>query len=295
MNAANALWLDESTGADAPRSGSPVPASGLRAVEPSVAPSSAAPRSDRRSQLETLPCAGVVAAMEEPAELPSPSVRERHQLSWCVDFGDEMRTMSTFDLWTAIERGEVSADLRVWREGMECWMPVARVPSLAVALVSLAPLTTPSPTPAAATTGPAPEVRERPVGRPVPAPQLDAAPPPPQRRPARSWATTFLSPGTLWMALGSGVAAGAITAALMMSSRPAPLPAPAPHAPVLLAAPAEPPPVDPYLASLGALPPPVTETPAVEPPAAAPEAPRARHDELGQHRLRRGKKPPHAR
>jgi hypothetical protein len=235
--------------------------------------------------------------MEEPAELPSPSVRERHQLSWCVDFGEEMRTMTTFDLWTAIERGEVSPELRVWREGMECWMPVARVPSLAVALVSLAPLTTPSPTPAAATTGPAPEVRERPVGRPVPAPQLDAAPPPPQRRPRRSLAATLLHPGTLWMALGSGVAAGAITAALMMTSRPAPQAAPPPHAPVLLAAPpAEPPPpADPYLATLGALPTPAAEPVAVDPASAAPEGPRAHHDELGQHRLRRGKKAPHGR
>ena len=142
--------------------------------------------------------------------------------------------------------------------------------------------------------GQRPEARERPIGRPVPAPQLDAAPPPPQRRPARSLATTFLSPGTLWMALGSGVAAGAITAALMTTHRPAPRPAPAPPAPVLLAAPAAPPPpVDPYLAALGAVPAPAPV--AVDAASATPEGPRARHDELGQHRLRRGKKPPHAR
>lgn len=295
MNTGQAMWLDESTGAEAPRSGSPVPVSGLRSVVPSARETQ---EHARRSRTETLPCAGMPAAMEEPCELPTPSQRARNELSWCIDFGDQLRTMSTFDLWMAIERGEISATLRVWREGMECWTPIERVPSLAVALINIPPLTTPSPTPAAATTGPAPEVRDRPVGRPVPASLVSAAPTPPTplRRAARSFAATILHPGTLWMALGSGVAAGAITAALMVTQRPAPLPAPAPKAPAALVSFAPPPrPAAPSRATPGALPDPTLEAALAEPSSIEVDVPRAHHGELGQHRLRRGKKPARAR
>jgi hypothetical protein len=311
MDLGHAQALSDSTGAYAPASGSPVPVSGLRAIDP-CAPSTPKPLAEeRRSRLDTLPCAGLLAAPSEPREEPPaasidelpPSERERQKLAWCVDFGDLMRTMSTFDLWTAIERGEVSSELRVWREGMECWTPIERVPSLAVALVGLAPLTTPTPSPATATTGPTPDVHSEPrVGRPVPAPLLASAPPPPRRdgrsRP-RSLARTLLDPGTLWMALGSGVAAGAITAALMVTHRAAPAPQTnAPTAMVAAALPAPPRPA-PALASegeaQGAAREASLEVTPVEPRLGAGDVPRARHDELGQHRLRRGKKPARAR
>src|SRR4051812_22397722 len=43
---------------------------------------------------------------------------------WCVEIGGALMAMGSAELWSAIERGDVTPATRVWREGMECWMPV---------------------------------------------------------------------------------------------------------------------------------------------------------------------------
>ena len=47
--------------------------------------------------------------------------------------------MTTIELWTALDWGEIQAYVRVWREGMECWTPAGEVPELACALVNAPP------------------------------------------------------------------------------------------------------------------------------------------------------------
>jgi hypothetical protein len=222
-----------------------------------------------RGAAVTVPGAGVdrfaatMPVVEESAAAPP--------LAWCVDLGAKMITRTTFELWTGIEQGEIRGRMLVWREGMECWTPVERVGELACAL-ELAPRETlePSLEPAEATTSPA--LREAPP-----------EPPPPRissRRqvPARG--------GGKWIALGSAVAASAISAAALTT---------------LLA---QPPALEPHgsrePASASALQGAATssELPAViesetereseskSAPAAAPA--KGRHDDRGQHRRRSG-------
>jgi hypothetical protein len=53
---------------------------------------------------------------------------------WCLDLGERLITLSTFDAWSAIARGEVRGVTLAWREGLECWTPVEELPELACAL-----------------------------------------------------------------------------------------------------------------------------------------------------------------
>ncbi len=61
---------------------------------------------------------------------------------WCVDQGETMVAMTTFELWMALARGDVDSQTRVWGHGMDNWEIVGDVPDLAQALkdtFSLAP------------------------------------------------------------------------------------------------------------------------------------------------------------
>jgi hypothetical protein len=51
---------------------------------------------------------------------------------WCVDFGDLLAAMESSELCAAIDRGEVTPTMRVWREGLPCWTPVEDLPELGV-------------------------------------------------------------------------------------------------------------------------------------------------------------------
>lgn len=59
------------------------------------------------------------------------------RVRWCIDRGLTLDTMTTFELWLAIASGQIERDVRVWREGLECWTEVEQVPDLACALVPL--------------------------------------------------------------------------------------------------------------------------------------------------------------
>jgi hypothetical protein len=111
-----------------------------------VAPSSRARVPSLRSIAPTLPAPSEVIgrerhvavafdrAVEEVLAPPVSGRRRRCSREWCVDHGVRIDTMSTFELWIAIASREVRADVRVWREGMECWTPVAELPELACAV-----------------------------------------------------------------------------------------------------------------------------------------------------------------
>lgn len=254
---------------------------------------------------------------------------EDPRTEWCVDLGSVLSTMDTFELWAAIDRGDVSASMRVWREGMECWTPVGQVSELALALNTAS-----SRTPEPVTLHAVPSAPSFPELPPAPPPCDEVRPqlstlvsgprtsswerlsqkilPPPSRSRARAH---------FWVAFGSAVSATAITAAVISAEPPRATSsssesaaATPQNAPSLRAAAA------PQNApSLGAAAPPSAPSPALEavepePPAAvaaplpaassattpAPRAsalraapPRPRYDERGQHRLRRSGKHPY--
>lgn len=167
------------------------PASGVRDTESTIHVV------DGRSTAATVPGAGVdrfAATMPVVEEAP---VSVTLPFEWCVDLGAMMVTRTTFELWAAIERGEVRGRMLVWREGMECWTPVEHVGELVCAL-ERAPSVLPeaTPEPAEATTNP--ELR-RPAVDP---PRASSR----RRVPVR---------GGKWIALGSAVAASAISAAAL--------------------------------------------------------------------------------
>jgi hypothetical protein len=239
------------------------PASPPDHVTPSPVPESGMRRC--RSAAETSP---VSDATLDPA-----------RPEWCVDTGADLRPMSTFDLWSAIERADVAPWMRVWREGLECWTPVQDLPELhwathAGALASLddSPYAAAAPELLPPERTPANEAREeaRP-GRTLPG---LAAPEP--RDSIATPAPTVAAPAPVaeatraarWLAAGSTVAALSIGAALLHLAGPlslaAPAVAPAAAAPALAAPPAAEP----------------TEPTEIRPP--------AHREERGQRRLPRG-------
>lgn len=81
----------------------------------------------RRHSMPTVPESEVTPS-------PGASPVEINKPIWAVDLGDEIRALSTFDLWMGLSRGELSTEVRVWRMGRECWTAAREVPELACAL-----------------------------------------------------------------------------------------------------------------------------------------------------------------
>ena len=222
-------------------------------AEGSGAPS-APPPSSGRSEAATQPYTDAYADT-----LAAPSSLREGESEWCVDTGALFHTMTTFELWEALERGQVLAWMRVWREGMECWTAVGEIAEFAWALVSI-----PAPLPAPPEPLPEPELPAD--AHTGPTPTVAPEPPPPSSavrpvvRPLR---------GAGWIALGSAVALAAVITAILVRLA---APPPAPLATSGASAPVEP-----------------VET-AVSPPAPAdpPEPQATHHDERGQRRLPRG-------
>ena len=96
----------------------------------SDAPASA--ERQRRSSVDTMPAS-------DPFSMVHPARPE-----WCVDVGEALLSMTTFELWSAIERSQVAPWMRAWREGMECWTEVQEIPELEWAVAS-APRWEPAP------------------------------------------------------------------------------------------------------------------------------------------------------
>jgi hypothetical protein len=231
----------------------------VRSLCESKGPFAEPPPSSRRSTTPTTPYAGYADTLPAPSS-PSPS-----QPEWCVDTGALMHTMTTFELWEALERGDVLAWMRVWREGMECWTPVGEIADFACALAAIPPPPAdPDPDPDPEPT-PAPELSADADTGPLSTPTVTPEPPPPASavRPVRR---PLGSAG--WIALGSAIALAALISAILVRL-------------------ASPPPTPVAVSGASS---PVEATPAVVPPSPAdeplsPETPH--HTERGQRRLPR--------
>jgi hypothetical protein len=322
---ARAKWTNEEV--KGPRSvvSDPFPASSKQELYPTlpgIVPSSpapySAPYSSRRATAETQEYSQPVPPVE-PGTSPG-ALADNERTDWCVDFGAVLTTMDTFELWAAIDRGDVNSAMRVWREGMECWTPIKQLPELAVALTTAS-----SRTPEPITLQMPPKAPAFPIllPAPMPAPQLDEVRPPmntlisgprtsgwerlSQRilpAPSRGRART-----QAWVALGSAMAATAITAALISTASPrasispdaraasaaAPIEALVEPAAITTASPALPEPAVTAAAAVVVeapllLPPTVGDEPAANERAPGASEPRPHHDDRGQHRLRRSGK-----
>jgi hypothetical protein len=235
-------------GLDAPFDELPGPVSGRRA----------------RSAADTLRYADADPFADTMAVPESPTSARLARPDWCVDLPPLLLTMSTFELWAAIEQARVTPEIRVWREGLECWTRVDHLPELGWALpvtpappVETAPASTPvSFAPPAA----APPRRDEPRPATAPPPSLSLVQATPRQAPG----------GGRWIALGSAVAAASLATAILVMTFRAPSPPPAPQA------------------FAGAAPP-VEAVPASSPDPAPERRDEAlHHDERGQRRLPRG-------
>ena len=266
---------DETVWEDAPAS---YPSLCAQVPAPSVVPVSTTRRA--RASAETL---RGVAGNADPfadtqAALPDSALGRR---DWCVDRGDALLTMTTFELWAAIERSEVAPWMRVWREGMECWTPAGELIELSWAVAN-----TPHPA-AEAITGPLPpppplprrlsSLTER---TDTPAPASGTVSRVPRESTAVRAEARSQPRGARWVALGSLVAAASIAAAFVGTTG---FDVAAPAAPVSAVAP---PARVADQADLPGLPgsPELAPPPPAEPPPAEP----ARREERGQRRLPRG-------
>jgi hypothetical protein len=231
----------------------------------------ASPRSGSVSAPSEPPCSERAECATRPYEAtsdtpPPASFSTSSAPEWCVDTGRELWTMTTFGLWEALERGRVTAWMRVWREGMECWTAVGELAEFTWALAA---------TPEPADPVCAPEPQEAPEARETPsaprAAEEDADDADTMRPPASGVRPTLTgSRGRRWIAVGSFVGAAAVVAALLV--RP------------------EAPPPPPEVASAGAAmgrSQSVLDETTLRPTRHAREA-SARHDERGQRRLPRG-------
>ncbi|APR83633.1 Hypothetical protein A7982_08982 [Minicystis rosea] len=152
--------------------------------------------------------------------------------------------MTTFELWSAIERGEVAAWMRVWREGLECWTPLGELPELQWAVANanrMAAKTAIAPAPSLETATPEP-TPESPLSEPLPPQAITPEPIAPvakQTTKDTARAVSRLSrgavpesepapvsearpkvPASRWVLAGSAVASLAIAAALLHATLP---------------------------------------------------------------------------
>lgn len=87
-----------------------------------------------RASLPTVPRGSdCTDALESFGEEATQDLVEQ-RFTWAVDIGAELRAMTTFDLWYALNCGDLEAHVRVWRLGREAWSQACDVPELACAL-----------------------------------------------------------------------------------------------------------------------------------------------------------------
>jgi hypothetical protein len=203
---------------------------------PGITPSTPAPYSAPYSSRSTVETLEYSQPVPHPPQITATETSDEQRTEWCVDFGSVLTTMETFELWTAIDRGEVLRWMRVWREGMECWTPVGEVSELALAFQTPPssssrtpePIILPPPleslAPGEAPTLSRPQHPSLPdEGRP-PADTLVSG----QRQPSLEQISHTFLPAPIfrragahfWAALGSAVAATVISAAIISAEPP---------------------------------------------------------------------------
>ncbi len=51
---------------------------------------------------------------------------------WCVDSGAAIRVMTTQEVYDGVANGDLGLDMKVWRDGRACWLPIAECYELTV-------------------------------------------------------------------------------------------------------------------------------------------------------------------
>ena len=51
---------------------------------------------------------------------------------WCVDDGVAIQVLSTREIYGAVQKGALSIDMKVWRDGRACWLPISECYELTV-------------------------------------------------------------------------------------------------------------------------------------------------------------------
>ena len=51
---------------------------------------------------------------------------------WCVDDGVSIHVMKSRDIYDAVERGDLTPETKVWRDGRACWLAIAECHELTV-------------------------------------------------------------------------------------------------------------------------------------------------------------------
>ena len=51
---------------------------------------------------------------------------------WCVDYGDRIEVLRTRDIQRHLEGGDLDPEIKVWRDGRACWLPIAECYELTV-------------------------------------------------------------------------------------------------------------------------------------------------------------------
>jgi hypothetical protein len=83
-------------------------------------------------------------ASDEPIELNFDEMFADDELdehgAWCVDDGSAILVMSTQQIRDALASGRLSSDLKTWRDGHACWLPIHDQPELCDGFATPAPV-----------------------------------------------------------------------------------------------------------------------------------------------------------
>jgi hypothetical protein len=72
------------------------------------------------------------ARQDEPLVSVHDWFDEEESAPWCVDRGVAIEVMSTRSIYEAVDSGQLSPDMKVWRDGRACWLPIAECYELTV-------------------------------------------------------------------------------------------------------------------------------------------------------------------
>ncbi len=70
---------------------------------------------------------------DEPSVSVADWFDEEQSAPWCVDRGSSIEVMSSGAVYRAVDRGELSVDTKVWRDGRAFWLPISECHELTIA------------------------------------------------------------------------------------------------------------------------------------------------------------------
>ena len=70
--------------------------------------------------------------LEDPTISVEDWFDEEESGAWCVDTGPAISVMTSRSIYDAVANGELSPDMKVWRDGRAFWLPIAECYELTV-------------------------------------------------------------------------------------------------------------------------------------------------------------------